>query len=178
MGDFGRLVAPDTMEFRRLFAAPPEKVWEFWVNPEKRKLWFCGGSTEEGEGGKLIFAFDHTRLSQTLPPAKYASQEIAKHNARILVWDRPHRLAFTWFESQEDRSSEVDVRFTATGDGQTELHLIHKGLVGRDVLIGVFAGWHCHCDLLAEVLVGERKTDFWLRDQELEKLYDKRIDRI
>ncbi|MDE1466879.1 SRPBCC family protein [Aurantiacibacter sp. D1-12] len=175
MSEYGRLVTLDTMEFRRIFPAPPEKVWEFWVDPEKRKLWFCGGSTDGREGGELVFAFDHTRLSESPPPQKYACEEVAEHNARILAWDPPHRLAFTWFESQGDMSSEVDVRFTATEDGQTELHLVHTGLVGRDMLIGVFAGWHGHFDLLAEVLVGDRTTDFWIRDQELEAIYAERV---
>ena len=61
------------------------------------------------------------------------------------------------------------------GEGATELHLVHRGIEGRDMLIGVFAGWHGHFDILAEVLVGPRKTDFWLRDQELEKEYEARV---
>lgn len=176
MTEFGRLIAPDTLEFRRTFAAPPEKVWAFWVDPEKRKLWFCGGSTEEREGGQLIFEFDHTRLSESDPPEKYATEETAEHNARILAWEPPRRLAFTWFESQGDQESHVDLTLTPVEGGGTELHLVHTGLVGREMMIGASAGWHAHFDLLAESLVGERQTDFWLRDQELEAIYDKRLD--
>lgn len=176
MSEYGRQVAPDTLEFRRTFAASPEKVWQFWVDPDKRKLWFCGGSTEERKGGRLVFAFDHTRLSESEPPEKYASENITEHNAEILEFDPPHRLAFTWFESQGEQSSKVEITLNELETGQTELHLIHTGLVGRDMIVGVFAGWHGHFDLLAEVLVGDRQSDFWVRDQELEAIYDKRLD--
>lgn len=175
MTDYGRLIDPTTMEFRRTFDADIEKVWRFLVDPEKRKLWFCGGHTDDHIGGRIVMEFDHRRISESLPPEKYASEEVAQHEAEILEIDPPNRLAFTWFESAGGESSIVEIALAAIDGNQTELHLVHKGVVGRDMLLGVFAGWHGHFDLLAEVLVGPRKTDFWIRDQELEAEYAARV---
>ena len=175
MSDYGKQTGPAELQFTRRFDAGVEKVWQFLVDPEKRKLWFCGGSTDDRVGGEIVFEFDHRRLSETEPPEKYASEEVVTHYGEILEYDPPKRLAFTWFESAGVESSIVEITLTPHGEDQTELHLTHKGVVGREMLIGVFAGWHGHFDLLGEVLQGARKSDFWVRDQELEREYETRI---
>lgn len=175
MDDYGRLIAPGTLEFRRRFDADIKTVWQFLVDPEKRKLWFCGGATDHFVGGKIVMEFDHTRLSETAPPEKYASEEVAVHQGEILEFDPPNRLAFTWFESAGSEASKVEISLSSAGEGKTDLHLLHTGVAGREMLVGVFAGWHGHFDLMAETLVGPRRTDFWIRDQQLEAEYDTRL---
>lgn len=175
MSDYGRQIGPAEIEFERRFDAPRETVWQFLVDPEKRKLWFCGGSTDDHVGGAIVLEFDHRRLAESPPPEKYASEETATHLGEILQYDPPRRLAFTWFESAGAESSTVEISLDENADGSTRLHLIHRGVTGRDMLVGVLAGWHGHFDLAAEVMAGERKSDFWLRDQELESEYEKRV---
>lgn len=176
MSKYGKLIGPGALEFDRRFEAPIEKVWQFLVDPEKRKLWFCGGSTDDHVGGKIVMEFDHRRLSESSPPEKYASEETGTYSGEILEYDAPRRLVFTWFESAGAQSSKVEIDLSTNEDGSTQLHLVHTGVEGRDMLIGVFAGWHGHFDLLDEVLVGHRKSDFWIRDQELEAEYSQRVD--
>ncbi|MDJ0643541.1 MAG: SRPBCC family protein [Erythrobacter sp.] len=171
MSDYGKLTGPDRIEFQRAFEAPIDKVWQFLVDPEKRKLWFCGGSTADHVGGEIVFEFDHRRLSESAPPEKYASEEVVTHRGEILEYDPPNRLAFTWFESAGGESSTVEISLSPGEGGVTSLYLVHTGVVGRDMLIGVLAGWHGHFDLLSEVLQGDRESDFWIRDQELEGEY-------
>lgn len=175
MNEYGRQTGQAELEFTRQFDATIEKVWQFLVDPEKRKLWFCGGATDDFVGGKIEMEFDHRRISESPPPDKYASEEVANHVAEILEYDPPNRLAFTWFESGGVESSKVEISLNSIGENRTELHLVHTGVVDRDLKVGIFAGWHGHFDLLAEVLVGDRKTDFWIRDQQLEAEYEKRI---
>ncbi|MEX0341931.1 MAG: SRPBCC family protein [Erythrobacter sp.] len=175
MTEYGKQIGPAELEFVRRFDADIEKVWQFLVDPEKRKLWFCGGSTDANVGGAIIFDFDHRRLSDSPPPQKYASEEIATHRGTILEYDPPNRLAFDWFESAGGEKSRVEIDLAAIDAETTELKLVHRGVLGHDMLIGVFAGWHGHFDLLAEVLHGPRKTDFWLHDQALEAEYERRI---
>jgi len=175
MSEYGRLVGPSELEFARRFEATPETVWQFLVDPEKRKLWFCGGSTDDFVGGKILMDFDHRRISESAPPEKYKSEEVAQHQAEILEFDPPRRLAFTWFESAGNESSTVEITLSPIGDNATKLHLRHRGVIGRDMQLGVFAGWHGHFDLLGEVVVGARKTDFWVRDQQLEAEYARLI---
>lgn len=175
MTDYGKQTGPQQIEFTRTFNAGIEKVWQFFVDPDKRKLWFCGGLTDERVGGEIVLEFDHRRLSESDPPEKYADQEVATHRGKILEYDPPRRLAFTWFESAGADASTVEITFTPVASSKTELHLLHKGVVGRDILVGVLAGWHGHFDLLAEVLVADRKTDFWVRDQKLESEYAEKV---
>jgi len=175
MTDYGIQTGPSELQFTRQFDADVDRVWQFLVDPEKRKLWFCGGSTDDHVGGKIVFEFDHRRLSESGPPEKYAAEEVVTHFGEILEYDAPRRFAFTWFESAGAESSVVEIDLKPLGEGQTQLHLVHKGVVGREMLIGVFAGWHGHFDLLAEVLIGPRNTDFWVRDQQLEAEYETKI---
>lgn len=175
MTEYGKLIGPAELEFVRRFDADIEKVWQFLVDPDKRKLWFCGGATDAHAGGAIVFEFDHRRLSESPPPEKYASEEVVTHRGTILEYDPPHRLAFDWFESAGSEQSRVEIDLTAIDAETTELRLVHRGVHARDMLIGVFAGWHGHFDLLAEVLQGTRKTDFWLRDRALEEEYERRI---
>ncbi|MBD2842021.1 SRPBCC family protein [Erythrobacter rubeus] len=175
MSDYGRQTGPAQVEFTRIFDAAPARVWEFLVDGEKRKLWFCGGSTDDHAGGEIVFEFDHRRLSDRDPPEKYASEEIATHRGRIIEYCPPHRLVFTWFEAEGEGESTVDITLRETDGGKTELHLVHTGLAGRDMLVGVLAGWHGHFDLLCEVVNGPRKSDFWARDGQLEKEYAARV---
>ena len=175
MSDYGRLVGPGEIEFIRQFDADIERVWQFLVDPEKRKLWFCGGSTDNFVGGKIVFEFDHRRISDSPAPEKYADEEVVTHHAEILEYDPPRLLAFTWFESAGSESSKVRITLSETGEGKTELKLVHSGISGRDMLIGVLAGWHGHFDLLGEVLAGARISDFWIRDQQLEAEYSERV---
>lgn len=53
---------------------------------------------------------------------------------RVLVWEPPHRIVFSWQISPErvpepnpDKASKVDIRFTAEADGTTRLDLEHRG---------------------------------------------------
>lgn len=175
MTDYGRLTGPERIEFRRTFQAPIDKVWQFLVDPEKRKLWFCGGSTADHVGGEIVLEFDHRRLSESAPPEKYAAEETATHRGEILEYDPPRRLAFTWFESAGGGSSRVEISLSSGDDGVTRLDLVHLGVIGREMVVGVLAGWHGHFDLLSEVLKGDRQSDFWIRDQELEREYASHI---
>jgi uncharacterized protein YndB with AHSA1/START domain len=46
---------------------------------------------------------------------------------RILAWEPPHRLVFTWHPGREpETGQEVEVRFTPSGAG-TRLDLEHRG---------------------------------------------------
>lgn len=55
--------------------------------------------------------------------------------ARVLVFDRPHKLVFSWdigptwqIETDPDRASEVEVRFVAEGDASTRVEIEHRHL--------------------------------------------------
>jgi uncharacterized protein YndB with AHSA1/START domain len=55
--------------------------------------------------------------------------------ARVLVYEPPNRLVFSWdittdwkLETDTEKASEVEVRFTDEGDGRTLVELEHRNL--------------------------------------------------
>lgn len=71
---------------------------------------------------------------------------------RVLEWDPPARILLTWqlsssYVFEPDRSSEVEITFTAEDDGRTRVDLVHRGidrLTGADEVaktVGGDGGW-------------------------------------
>ena len=57
---------------------------------------------------------------------------------RVLVWDPPRRLGFTWQispqrvpEPNPTKASEIEVRFEAEGPGTTRVEFEHRGFEGH-----------------------------------------------
>ncbi|OBG45424.1 ATPase [Mycobacterium alsense] len=85
---------------------------------------------------------------------------------RILVYEPPHRVTFTWdigptwqLEADPARASEVEVRFTAESGGRTRVELEHRhldrhGPGWESVAQGVDgdAGWPLYLDRYASLL--------------------------
>ena len=73
---------------------------------------------------------------------------------RVLVWEPPQRLVVTWqingqwqFDPDPEHASEIEVRFTAEGPGQTVVELEHRlldRLAGGEAIRGTIlsgGGW-------------------------------------
>jgi uncharacterized protein YndB with AHSA1/START domain len=82
---------------------------------------------------------------------------------RVLAWDPPHRLVVTWqingqwqFDPDPEHASEIEVRFTADGPGQTTVELEHRLLErlgdGEAIrgAIGSGGGWSAILELFAK----------------------------
>lgn len=92
--------------------------------------------------------------------------------ARILAFDPPHRLLFSWdigpqweLEPDPDRTSEVEVLFVAEGPTRTRVELEHRNLDRhgpgwRSVSKGVAgdAGWPLYLARFVDLMMGEQKT--------------------
>ena len=88
--------------------------------------------------------------------------------ARVLAYEPPRRLAFSWDispqwrpETDPDRSSEVDVRFVAESPERTRIELEHRnldrhGAGWESVRDGVASGdgWPLYLNRYADVLGG------------------------
>lgn len=46
---------------------------------------------------------------------------------RVLAWAPPHRLAYSYHPWGDDRRTEVEVSFTALGEGATRVDVEHRG---------------------------------------------------
>jgi uncharacterized protein YndB with AHSA1/START domain len=86
------------------------------------------------------------------------------HWARILAYEPPDRVVFSWdigptwqLETDPDRTSEVEVRFTAEAADRTRVDLEHRNLDSHGpgwegVRTGVDEGWPIYLDRYAAML--------------------------
>jgi uncharacterized protein YndB with AHSA1/START domain len=87
---------------------------------------------------------------------------------RVLAWEPPHRLVFTWqisgewqFDPDPEHASEIEVRFTADGPGQTTVEVEHRyfdRLVGGQAIHGAInggGGWTTLLDGYAKAVTSE-----------------------
>jgi uncharacterized protein YndB with AHSA1/START domain len=85
---------------------------------------------------------------------------------RVLIWEPPHRLVVTWqvngaweYDPDPAHASEIEVRFTADGPGQTTVELEHRllerlvsGQAISDTIRGG-VGWTAMLELFAKAAV-------------------------
>ena len=64
MNAFGELIARDAVRIERLLPGPIGRVWDYFIDADKRRLWIGGGVIEPFAGGRVeIFS----RQRQTSP---------------------------------------------------------------------------------------------------------------
>lgn len=175
MTDRATFTAPTVLEIVRTLPGPIGRVWDYLTIGELRAKWFAGGETEGRPGGRLLFEFDHRRISQSPPPEKYKDHGGAiTAEARIEEYDPPHRLVFTWPEADSAPDSRVIITLSEQGD-KVRLHLRHERLEIAATRPGIAAGWHAHLDLLKDLLEGRHARDFWPHHTALEAAYEEEI---
>ena len=173
MNRYGERIDKTTVRFERLLPGPVERVWDFLIDPEKRKTWFCAGDFDLRPGGVANFHFDHRRLTSETPPKNYEKQggEV-KFAGTIIEAAPPHLLVFDWPE-ENGENTRVKIELSDVG-GKVKLTLTHSQLHDRATMIGISGGWHIHFDLLEGVLEGRPATSFWSRVEKLESEYEVR----
>ncbi|MEO9130436.1 MAG: SRPBCC family protein [Sphingomonas sp.] len=173
MVDHAAQTSPDTLRFERLLDAPVETVWEWLVDSEKRCRWFAAGKMEPRVGGDLELIFDHDNLSAgDVPyPPEYAKYKGAKSQEKIVRFDPPHLLAFT-FSGEGNGVAE----FALFPEGErTRLVLTHTG-VTRSARGGTGAGWYSHLAVLEARLAGGEIRDFWALHKKSESAFAREDD--
>ncbi|MCX7305902.1 MAG: SRPBCC family protein [Hyphomicrobiales bacterium] len=176
MSDFGELTARDSVRIERLLPGPIDRVWSYFLDPDKRRLWIGGGILEPFAGGRVDIAVQNARLSDEgdPPPPKYAGNGGEGRIAgRVIACEPPHLLAYRWHHSGAE-ASEVRIELAQHGE-RVRLTLTHERLPSRDGLLSVSAGWHTHLDILDALLSGQVPTSFWRTMTALEADYDRRI---
>ena len=115
---------PLSVRVSRPFRAPPERVFDAWIEPEKIRAWMLGPAPGEGvrfdvdgrKGGKFSFV------------VRRQGQEI-DHVGEYLEFDRPRRLVFTWMvPAFSNDVTTVHLDFAPEGTGTT-LTLEHQGVL-------------------------------------------------
>ena len=108
---------------RRVIAAPPDVVYDEWLDPDALAEFICPHPTTPGPievdarlGGRLL-------ITMVNPGS------VVKITGEFLELNRPHRLRFTWnTEYGRGFKSVVTVTFEPHGDGQTHMTIEHTRL--------------------------------------------------
>jgi uncharacterized protein YndB with AHSA1/START domain len=176
MNKYGELIAPDTVQFKRLLPGTLDQVWSYLVDGEKRKLWLADGDTEEFVSGRVDLHFHNAKLSTAPdepPPEKYRDMpEKVSFTGEVTACKPKTRLSHSWVGDNEH--SEVTFELEERDDGVL-LTLTHRRIADRDALASVCGGWHTHLDILADVMAGAEPKPFWRTHTPLETEYDARL---
>lgn len=176
--DYGHAIAPDALRIQRSLPGPIERVWAYLTESDKRGEWMARGDMELRVGGRVHLFFHHASLSSEpgQPPEKYRDMENGTGmDGRVTVCEPPHRLGYTWGES-DGSTSEVLFELVPQ-DGRVLLTVTHGKLRDRGEMISVAGGWHAHLGILRDRLEGREPRNFWRVHDGLEAEYDRRLPR-
>lgn len=175
MSDYGVMTARDTVRIERLLPGPIERVWNYLVDPEKRRQWLAAGPLELRTGGKVGLVFHNNQLttSDDLPPEKFAKHGGEHHlGGQVLACEPVNLLAFTWGESET--ASRVQFELSEEGS-KVRLVVTHSHLGSRNEMVNVSGGWHSHLDLLSDLLNEREPRRFWANLAVKHAEYDRQI---
>lgn len=135
--DLGTYIQYDgrpAVRFERTFPHPPERVWRAISEPSELAQWFPSAvRMETRPGGTITFSAD-PHMEDT--------------SGRVLVYDPPHRLAFTW------ESDELHLTLEPAGEGHCRLTLINV-LSDRSTAARNAAGWSVCLAELDKIIAGQ-----------------------
>lgn len=176
---YAHALSPDTIEIKRLFPGPKERVWSYLTEGAKRAKWLAGGDDIPAVTGECFtIIFRHSTLSNVdeQTPEQYKASDTPdgiKGECRLEAIDPPNRLTFTWGETDGD-VSEVTFELGTEGD-KTLLTLTHRKLRSAEEMADVSGGWHTHLDIMMDVFEGRPPRGFWTTHSALDKEYRKRL---
>ena len=174
--DYGVITEAGAIRFERLLPGPIERVWEYLVDPEKRRLWLAAGPMDLRPGGNMELVWNNSELARPdeTVPERYASHA-GEHRMKghVLRVEPPRLLAHSWDEG-DGGDSEVVYELEERGD-MVLLTLTNRRLPTRAALVGVAGGWHTHLEMLAARLEGREGPRFWDLVDRVEREYEERI---
>jgi uncharacterized protein YndB with AHSA1/START domain len=118
-------MAEPQISITRVFAAPRERVWREWTEPERFADWFGGGDTQVplASVSMDVRKGGAWRATMLVGPGR---REIRwKGEYREVV--APERLVFTLSDRPDEVYALVTVVLTDLGDGRTEVLFPQRG---------------------------------------------------
>ena len=126
---------PFVVTVRREIAAPPDVLFDAWLDAESLGAWMKPGDTRETQ------AETDPRVGGNFRVVMVTDEQSMVHSGTYQEIDRPHRLVFTWNSSAtEFRDSVVTVTFEPAGE-MTVVEINHVGLPNEGAQTGHHAGW-------------------------------------
>ncbi len=135
----------------RVFAAPRERVWQEWTEPERFADWFGGSESEVPLS---------TVSMDVRPGGSWRLTMFAEPGRREIQWKGeyrevapPERLVFTVSDQPEEDVYElIIVVLNDLGDGRTEMYFQQRGRMSAEQYERAAQGWSSFFDRIAERL--------------------------
>ncbi len=127
------------LETERVFAAPGERVFRAWTEPEKLKRWWYAGNgwrTSIAEvdlrvGGSYCFGMKSVNGDENIARGIY--QE-------VII---PEKLVFSWcWDHMPKEETVVTLSFVALAENSTRLVLKHDKFSSEDMCLRHQKGWN------------------------------------
>jgi uncharacterized protein YndB with AHSA1/START domain len=138
------------LHLERLIAAPPERLFELWTDPELLARWF-------GPDGYDIpsYALDVRPGGKWRTTMRSPEGKLHTVSGVYRVIDKPRRLIFTWAWDQDDGSRGHETEVTVTFEpapGGTRLRLMQQAFQDREARDSHGKGWSSSFDCLVSAL--------------------------
>lgn len=111
---------PILVTVERRIAAPPERVFDAWLDPESVGRWLFATP-----GGVMERVEIDARVGGAFLIVERRGDELAEHFGEYLEIDRPHRLAFTFAAMRGSGTTRVAVTIVPEGEG-SHVTLVHE----------------------------------------------------
>jgi uncharacterized protein YndB with AHSA1/START domain len=140
-----------SLEVRRTFAAPREKVFAAWTRAEALQKWWGVAEGYTTPLAEVDFRVGGRYRLGMLPPG---GEQMTILSGEYRLIQPPDKLVFTWgFEGQEGPESLITLRFLTRGT-QTELILTHEYQGPAEMAKNFRQGWEGMFGRL-EIALGE-----------------------
>ena len=136
---------PVSVTVERRIAAPPEAVFDAWLDPDGAGKWLF--ATPDGIMERVEI---DARIGGGFRIAERRGEDLAEHFGEYVALDRPRLLAFLFWTSFSAERTRVTVTIEPDGDGAL-LTLRHDG-VWADYEERTRKGWNMMLGNLAEAL--------------------------
>jgi len=146
---------PTTVLLARRLSAPPERVFDAWLDPQKIAKWMAASFEED----QIERIYVDPRVGGTFSFLVARHGQEVEHLGGYVEIDRPRRLAFTWNAvttrepggpKTSGNATLVTLDFAPAGTG-TELRLTHEG-VPEELALTTEEGWSKLIQALAHTL--------------------------
>lgn len=166
---YGVLSEPMTLTIQRILPGPAERIWSWLTESDLRARWLAAGEMRPEVSSAFEFVWRNSELTDPPGARPEGFGDEDRMASKIVEFDPPRRLAFTW-----DESGDVSIDLEPKGD-RVLLTLTHRRLPRRSMLVGVGAGWHAHLDILEARASGGEPEPFWDHWAKLRDAYEARI---
>ncbi len=141
------MTSENSIVITRVFAAPVERIFAAWTEPDLLKQWMGPGevtvSIAEVDlkvGGSYTLVMNDPKGATHIPSGTY--EEIVLNE----------KLAFSWSWTDSEEVTQVSIELRKIDAGETELTLTHTGFAEAGVRDHHEEGWNGCLDKLPSVL--------------------------